>query len=254
MARAAERAAEPAKTIVFADESGDNGSRSIDPDFPLFVLALCLFDVDYYIHKVCPQLQEIKFKYFAHDGVIFHERDIRKQLGPFSILREMSVRTDFQKDLSLLIDSLNFHIFAVIIDKRDYVSSSLAASDMYSVAMEASLRQLGGYLDSADARVTDTAMLFESRGTQEDRALENAFIHATTMGPHHVRGSRFTFHCIAKRSNSLGLQLSDLVARPLGVATLRPDQPNRAHDIILRKIQSLETVSTIEARTPICRS
>jgi len=254
MARAAERAAEPAKTIVFADESGDNGSRSIDPDFPLFVLALCLFDVDYYIHKVCPQLQAIKFKYFGHDGVIFHERDIRKQLGPFSILREMSVRTDFQNDLSLLIDSLNFQIFAVIIDKRDYVSSSLAASDMYSVAMEASLRQLNGYLDSAEARVKDTAMMFESRGTQEDRALENAFSHAATMGPHRVRGRRFNFLCIAKRSNSLGLQLSDLVARPLGVATLRPDQPNRANDIILRKIQSLETVSTIEARTPICRN
>ena len=124
MAQAAERAAEPRRTIVFADESGDNGSRSIDPEFPLFVLALCRFDVEYYIHKACPQLQSIKFKYFGHDGVIFHERDIRKQLGPFSILREMSVRTDFQRDLSLLIDSLNFQIFAVIIDKRDYVSSS----------------------------------------------------------------------------------------------------------------------------------
>ena len=236
------------RTIVFADESGDSGLRSIDPNFPLFVLTLCLFDVDYYITRVCPQLQTIKFKYFGHDGVILHERDIRKQLGSFSILREVSVRREFQSDLSLLIDSLNFHIFAVIIDKSDYASSSLAGLDMYSVAMQASLHQLDGYLGALEPRGEDTAMLFESRGTREDRALENAFCLASQRETPGSLMNRFTFLCIAKKSNSLGLQLSDLVARPLGIATLKPDQPNRAHDLILRKMRSVETVQSIEAR------
>lgn len=37
------------------------------------------------------------------------------------------------------------------------------------------------------------------------------------------------------KSNSAGLQMADLIARPVGMKILRPDQPNRAYDIIERK-------------------
>jgi hypothetical protein len=30
--------------IVFVDESGDHGMASIDPDYPMFVIAFCLFE------------------------------------------------------------------------------------------------------------------------------------------------------------------------------------------------------------------
>jgi hypothetical protein len=30
--------------IVYVDESGDHGLRSMDPNYPLFVLAFCIFD------------------------------------------------------------------------------------------------------------------------------------------------------------------------------------------------------------------
>lgn len=249
MAQGSDFAAEAEQVIVFADESGDTVSRNIDPEFPLFVLALCLFDVSYYIHEVCPQLQTIKFKYFGHDGVIFHERDIRKQRGPFSILRARSLRDRFQEDLTVLIDSLIFRIFAVVIDKRDYASSSLASSDMYSIAMEVSLSQLDRYLSSAFGRVKRTAVMFESRGRSEDRALERAFTTSTPAALPYGAGKGFSFLCIAKRSNSLGLQLSDLVARPLGIAALRPGQPNRAMDVLAQKIETIDTVSTITTRT-----
>lgn len=254
MAQASDVAAEAKKAIAFADESGDTVSRKIDPEFPLFVLALCLFDVDYYIHEVCPQLQTIKFRYFGHDGVIFHERDIRKQRGPFSMLRAQSLRDRFHSDLNVLIDSLRFRIFAVVIDKRAYCSSSLATLDMYSIAMEVSLGQLDRYMNSATARQNRTAVMFESRGKNEDHALERAFTTSTSATPHSDAGRGFSFLCIAKRSNSLGLQLSDLVARPLGVAVLRPDQPNRAMDILDRKIETLDTVSTITPHRPVTQS
>ena len=39
-----------------------------------------------------------------------------------------------------------------------------------------------------------------------------------------------------KRTNSEGLQLADLVARPAGLHVLRPDQPNRAWDVLATKL------------------
>lgn len=39
-----------------------------------------------------------------------------------------------------------------------------------------------------------------------------------------------------KKANSADLQLADMVAYPIGLAVLRPDQPNRAFDILRKKI------------------
>lgn len=38
-----------------------------------------------------------------------------------------------------------------------------------------------------------------------------------------------------KKSNSSGLQMADLVARPVGIKMLKPDRENRAFDVLERK-------------------
>ena len=38
-----------------------------------------------------------------------------------------------------------------------------------------------------------------------------------------------------KKANSSGLQLADLVARPIGMSVLRPDRENRAFEMLTRK-------------------
>jgi len=38
-----------------------------------------------------------------------------------------------------------------------------------------------------------------------------------------------------KKTNSEGLQLADLTARPIGLSVLRPDQPNRATQVLESK-------------------
>ena len=64
--------------IVYVDESGDHGLENIDPEYPLFVLAFCIFKKADYISQIVPALQDIKFRYWGHDAVILHERDFRK--------------------------------------------------------------------------------------------------------------------------------------------------------------------------------
>lgn len=235
------------KSVIFADESGDHGLPPLNPEYPVFVIALCLVDINYYIDVVCPLLQKVKFKYFGHDGVILHERDIRKHTGAFSILRESALRENFHRDVSQVIEALEFKIFATVIDKREYQASGLSSHDMYFVAMSTSLEQASGYLEGTQTHSQDTVAMFESRGAFEDRKLAKAFGRIAERPSEVNRPHSFEKLYVAKSSNSLGLQLSDLVARPFGVAALRPDQPNRAYEILIPKIESLDTVSSIEA-------
>jgi hypothetical protein len=47
-----------------------------------------------------------------------------------------------------------------------------------------------------------------------------------------------SFNCIikSKQANSGGLQLADLIARPIGRKVIKPDQENRAYEIIESKL------------------
>jgi len=51
----------------------------------------------------------------------------------------------------------------------------------------------------------------------------------------------FTHFFMDKKGNSAGLQLADLVARPVGIHILRPNQPNRAYDVIKTKFYRSST-------------
>ncbi|MCX6544604.1 MAG: hypothetical protein NTV05_09335 [Acidobacteria bacterium] len=78
----------PTGYLVFVDESGDHGIERIDPSFPVFVLSFCIVRKDLYSRNWLPAVTEFKFKHFGHDQVILHERDIRKDTGPFATLRD----------------------------------------------------------------------------------------------------------------------------------------------------------------------
>ena len=68
--------------IVYVDESGDHAmGKSIDKDFPVFVLAFCIFKKSDYATTIVSEMKHFKFKYFGHDVVNLHEREIRKAKG-----------------------------------------------------------------------------------------------------------------------------------------------------------------------------
>ncbi|TNH07156.1 DUF3800 domain-containing protein, partial [Pasteurellaceae bacterium Phil11] len=47
--------------IVYVDESGDHSLQSIDRNYPVFVLAFCIFYKQHYLSHVVPKLQKLKF-------------------------------------------------------------------------------------------------------------------------------------------------------------------------------------------------
>ncbi|QBN92414.1 DUF3800 domain-containing protein [Xanthomonas oryzae pv. oryzae] len=73
-------------------------------------------------------------------------------------------------------------------------------------------------------------------GKPQDQDLELAF--RRICGGDNFSGVEMPFDPVIcdKKSNAIGLQLADLVARPIGMRQLRPDQPNRAWDVIEQKL------------------
>ena len=55
--------------VVYVDESGDHSLVSIDKDYPVFVLAFCVFHKRHYAEKIIPAMEKLKFNYFGHDRV-----------------------------------------------------------------------------------------------------------------------------------------------------------------------------------------
>jgi len=54
--------------IVYVDEAGDHGP--ISKEFPVFVLAFCVFKKHEYANVVTSYMHRLKFKHFGHDTTV----------------------------------------------------------------------------------------------------------------------------------------------------------------------------------------
>lgn len=85
-------------------------------------------------------------------------------------------------------------------------------------------------------QTSKTTITFEARGKKEDKDLELTFLRLTQSEEYQ---GRFDIKILPKISNCTGLQLADLVARPIGRHVLNPEQPNRAFNIIEKKLDKV---------------
>lgn len=222
--------------IFYADESGDHSLTSIDRTYPVFALSLCAFKKKTYCNRIVPKFQRLKFHYFGHDAVVLHEHEIRKQAGDFSLLTDRSIRGSFMTDLSTCLETSPFRIFPVVISKPD-LRLDLFPENPYVISLQVSLRQAFRFLQSRQQSNKRTFFIFEKRGTKEDRELELEF-RRIVAGQNEL-GMPFDGFDIVfsdKKTNSTGMQIADLTARPIGLSVFRRGQANRAFDLIRKKI------------------
>lgn len=222
--------------IVYVDESGDHNLVDFDPQYPRFVLAFCIFKIDHYVEHVVPTMQRLKFEFFGHDLVVLHERDIRRELPPFDLLLNSGVRTAFLTRLDDLIESSRFGIVATVIRKHDFRERRGTQTSPYEVALEFGLERVFLQLQDRGQVGRKTFVVFEGRGRAEDKELELAFRRILDSTKYQGLAQTLDFLCVDKKINSSGLQIADLVARPIGIRDLRPDQQNHAWNIIEKKL------------------
>ena len=232
-----------AEYIVFADESGDHGLDHIDESFPVFSLVFCVFAKEHYQSTVCPALQALKFKYWGHDAVVFHERDIRKQNPPYGFLRtDATLREEFYTDINSLISSSPFGLYSSIIDKTKLKERYKNPYNPYEIALLFCMEKVLVRMCRYNQHKKLIHVIFESRGKKEDAQLELEFrrisSNQSNWGYKNTDFSVCSFEpmFISKQSNCAGLQLADLTARPLGLQAIRPTQANRTYDILKSKL------------------
>lgn len=222
--------------IFYADESGDHSLTSVDKAYPVFVLSICGFRKKEYCRRIVPDFQNFKFGYFGHDMTICHERDIRKQIGDFSILTNVAVRDRFHFEMTNLVSRSKFIIFPCVIDKNE-IKSDLFPDNPYSIALRVCLQSAYKYLKSKVQLNKIHYFIFEKRGDKEDRDLELEF-RRIVGGQNQLRipFEGFQIRFADKRVNSTGMQIADLTAHPIGIRFLRPKQENRAFAAFKEKI------------------
>ena len=218
--------------IVYLDESGDHSLDVIDRQYPIFVLSACVFRKSDYSATVVPSFLDLKFRFFGHDMVVLHARDIRKAQGPFSILQNAQVRQDFLVAINTAVASAPFTLVTAIIDKRRLARHSAQPDNPYEIALTACMERVFSHLQDLDQHQATTPMVVECRGKKEDADLELSF-RCTAQG-HNAHGRSLPFEIVFadKKANSTGLQLADLVSHPVGRYHLNPAQPNQAYGIV----------------------
>ena len=226
--------------IIYADESGDHSLESVDPNYPIFVLVFCIFNKYQYSENVIPSIQKFKFKHFGHDLVLLHEREIKKAEKDFVILINENIRHTFIEELTEIINSSPFTIISLIIKKDSLRETYSDPTNPYHLALKFGLERIYGFLRKNHQQKYKTHIIFESRGGKEDRDLELEF-RRVCGGDNKWGPLPFEIIFAKKNANSCGLQLADLVARPIGRHILDLTQENRAYKTIENKIYCCDT-------------
>jgi hypothetical protein len=225
--------------IAFLDECGDHSLTKIDGDFPIFVLSLVLLKRADYLETVLPAVNNLKLKYWDHEGVNLHSRDIRKADGPFSILQNPARRAQFLADVSNSMATLPYELFIVGIHKKRLCNRYVKAANPYDLGLTFIMERVLHCLEQRKQRILP--LIAEARGENEDNQFKATFYDLTTRGTNYVSSSRiqqcrFPLQFQDKRKNIAGLQLADLCAHPAARHILKPDQRNQAYDVVSKHI------------------
>lgn len=223
--------------IVYVDESGDHSLTQINAEYPVFVLAFCIFHKKHYSEAVVPAITAFKFMHFGHDMQILHEHDIRKETNGFNFKNKVG-KNAFMAELGGIIDQHNFILISNVIDKQRLANKYQIANNPYHIALKFCLERLFYFLKEKKQHEKITHVVVENRGRKEDDELELEFRRICDGANAHGHHLPFELIFADKKTNSPGLQLADLVARPIGIHYLRPDQENKAFAVLEKKLYS----------------
>jgi hypothetical protein len=183
---------------------------------------------------VLSKYNRLKLKYFQDTTTIFHGEDIRKKKNDFRILNKPAINNTFMADLTKLLKEIEFAVVATVIRKDALKSTYSVPDNPYYLATTFCLERLKLFLaENNDNK--QTTVVFESRGKEEDKNLKLAFLKEAALP---VYNSKFFIKIVSKQANTAGLQIADLVSRPIGRYVLDPEQKNRAFAVLQGKLHA----------------
>lgn len=212
---------------LYLDESGDHVFREEKalrepPRRYLALCGCCLLQGPVY-ESFHHALEDLKRKYFPRGlddpPVVLHREDLVRATGPFWRLRDPSYRQEWDREVVELIRRTQFLVMGVVLDKLAMKERYLDPFHPYDFGVSLLLERFCGYLNHWN-RTGD--VLAEARGKQEDDLLNTTYRSLYERGTKY-HSEEFLQRCLTSREmkfrkkhhNVAGLQLSDLLARPL---------------------------------------
>lgn len=223
--------------IMFLDESGDHSLVKIDNSYPMFVLAGCIFDLDY-IEEMESMVNQIKIKHFGKTNLILRSYDIRKQKKDFVCLIDNNKRKSFFNDLDNLINNLKFTVISAAINKTNLKNQYSDPSNPYNLCLQFILERATMFLGRSGEK-----MMFriESRESHNDQKLAEVYEEFRNTPQQYfsveeMKSKLLDLSFNQKTQNVSGMQIADLVAYPIGKWVLDPSKDNLAFEIVKTKL------------------
>lgn len=210
--------------IMFIDESGDHNliPEKVDSNYPIFVLAGCIFDEIYYRNNFIPAFNLLKNKFFGTDSIILHTlemtRPSKSKEPAFNLFSDAKFRNSFYEELNELVADTNFTLVACIIHKNKHIKKyGLQALDPYLLSFDNLLNRLVFSLPNNET----ARIIAERRNGILDNQLELAWLNAKISGTRLIKASVIkdtidNLQLSPKSSNEPGLQFADLLVSPIG--------------------------------------
>jgi hypothetical protein len=215
---------------LYLDESGDHVFRETTETAHRFLCLLgCWFQNPDYI-RFHEALEKFKERYFHHhpdNPVILHREDMLNARKVFKILQDQKKREEVDSDLLAIIQSANFRVVAVVIDKAALrIAYGESAAHPYHLGLGFLLQRFAGYLNHIN-RIGD--VMAESRGRTEDVLLQESYDRVYQHGIWGITSAGYFQSALSskqlkmrgKKANISGLQLADLLAHPVKMWVLK---------------------------------
>ena len=221
--------------VIYGDESGDPSIKTSCSEYPVFALAFCVFAKQEYIADVMKHMKGLKFFFWGHDMTILHSKKIRKQIDDFYFLQNWNLRDVFMSRLTAAIENSPFTVISTAVEKRSFRETHTDPIDLYDFCLERCLEKIYQFLQEKKQDGRLTYLVIESRMPEENRSLGQAFHRILEKNQDLQSLYPLKLIFADKKVNSIGLQLADLIAYPIGRHVLNPADKNLAFEIVEKK-------------------
>lgn len=199
--------------VLFIDETGTASPKDVKSEY--YILAGCAIK-EIERNKLKIKCDQIKYKYWNNTDVVFHSREIGRKENSFSILGRHATLTKFLSDLEEALNSCDFHMFFVLVDKSNAKKKNWNDIKIYKETSSVIVEQFLLFLMSQKAR---GKIVVEAATAEKDfyfhRALNSYLaggIPSLNITHNHVKETLTSISFVTKQNYDIEEQMADLFA------------------------------------------
>lgn len=226
---------EPSEYIVFVDESGTPVTHKPDPQFPVFSLQFVLVKKADYETQIEPDFKRFKLKHHGEDSVILHGRKIDSKEGDFRILRDRVLYGRYVRELDDLIAAAEIQLYSAYFLHEEVARLGALTVHPYAYFMHELLTLIEKEIQVTGVRTT-CEVVVESRRGSDAEMLEAYESYKAAFRTAQVE---FELQLAEKSMNIIGLQVADLVAKPVARFSLNPTKPGLEWPTVSKKVSKI---------------